>query len=65
MGDVQTTCSKVQSLAVADPLFPSGHFDHRLFTCKQSTETLLKWSRHRDATVDHPAYISNFKELYL
>ena len=29
------------------------------------TETLFKWSRHRDATVDHPAYISNFKELYL
>ena len=22
------------------------------------TETLLKWSRHRDATVDHPAYMS-------
>ena len=22
------------------------------------TEPLFKWSRHRDATVDHPAYIS-------
>ena len=29
------------------------------------TETLFKWSRHRDATVDHPAYILNFKELSL
>lgn len=57
----QRACCKVKVKRRCELLFKLyvNKFNHLQLQIPSSrTETLLKWSRHRDATVDHPACIS-------